>query len=196
MLSREHHGPRAVLNALERLASSYGSPCATVRQDLAIAETRLRDFKARLGASFAHDSYLSQLAALRDQLRAGLSGATPEPGSEALPRVSELAEQIKALKAGNTVEAAHARVGKPRSTAEEPVTSRIRRRTEGIPAADSAVSPDTLDGSSSEPNATAAPAKPSLPPESPAIPAHHTSTRQDRSSRPKVVCQESVARGR
>ncbi len=25
-LSRDHHGPRAVLNALDRLASAYGSP--------------------------------------------------------------------------------------------------------------------------------------------------------------------------
>ena len=31
-LSRDHHGPRAVLNALERLATGYGSECARVRQ--------------------------------------------------------------------------------------------------------------------------------------------------------------------
>ena len=37
-LSRDHHGPRAVLNALERLADGYGSECDRVRQDLAIAE--------------------------------------------------------------------------------------------------------------------------------------------------------------
>ena len=49
-LSREHHGPRAVLNALERLAGGYGSECSRVRQDLAIAESQLRDYKARLVA--------------------------------------------------------------------------------------------------------------------------------------------------
>ena len=49
-LSREHHGPRAVLNALERLADGYGSQIATIRQELAIAEAQLRDYQARLGA--------------------------------------------------------------------------------------------------------------------------------------------------
>src|SRR5439155_10197419 len=44
MLSREHHGPRAVLNALERLSDSYVSSCASVRQDLTIAEAQLRDY--------------------------------------------------------------------------------------------------------------------------------------------------------
>ena len=77
-LSREHHGPRAVLNALERLADGYGSQIATIRQELAIAEAQLRDYQARLGTAFPHESYLSDLTALRDQLKAGLSGA-PQP---------------------------------------------------------------------------------------------------------------------
>src|SRR5439155_10813347 len=33
-LLREHQGPRAVLNAVERLANAYGSECARVRQDV------------------------------------------------------------------------------------------------------------------------------------------------------------------
>ena len=79
-LSREHQGPRAVLNALERLASAYGSECARVRQDLAIAESQLRDYQARLGKPFLHDAYLSELTTLRDQLKAGLSGKTARVG--------------------------------------------------------------------------------------------------------------------
>ena len=63
-LSRDHHGPRAVLNALERLASAYGSECVRVRQDLAIAESQLRDYQARLGKPFLHDAYLSELTSL------------------------------------------------------------------------------------------------------------------------------------
>ena len=63
-LSREHQGPRAVLNALERLASGYGSECDRVRQDLAIAESQLRDYQARLGKPFLHDAYLSELTEL------------------------------------------------------------------------------------------------------------------------------------
>ncbi len=138
MLSREHHGPRAVLNAAERLASAYGSECARVRQDLAIAEAQLRDYQARLGAPFAHDSYLSRLTVLRDQLKSALSGAAPEPGDEPLPGGSDLADQIKALKAAHTIEATPQRVGKRRCSAEEPVTVRIRRRSESLPYSDPA----------------------------------------------------------
>jgi hypothetical protein len=104
MLSREHHGPRALLNAVERLASGYDSECDRVRQDLTIAEAQLRDYQARLGAPFSHEAHLVQLTALRDQLKAGLSGAQPEPGAEPPPTVSELAERIKTLKANHAIE--------------------------------------------------------------------------------------------
>src|SRR5262249_1123586 len=40
-------GPRAVLNAVERIAAGYGSSCDAVRQEPAIAETQLRDYGAR-----------------------------------------------------------------------------------------------------------------------------------------------------
>src|SRR5204863_3749506 len=105
MLSREHQGPRAVMNALERLAGAYGSECGRVRQDLAIAESQLRDYQARLGKPFLHDGYLSELTALRDQLKAGLSGTAAEPGSQPRPGVADLAEQIKAIQAAHTIEA-------------------------------------------------------------------------------------------
>ena len=132
-LSRDHQGPRAVLNALERLANGYGSECDRVRQDLAIAESQLRDYQARLGKPFPHDAYLSELTTLRDQLKAGLSGTAHEPGKEEGPSVSELAEQIKALKAANTIEATPQRDRQKHSTAEEPITARIRRRHEASP---------------------------------------------------------------
>jgi N12 class adenine-specific DNA methylase len=127
-LSRQHQGPRAVLNALERLGSGYGREVVRARQDLAIAEGQLRDYQARLGKPFPHEEYLSQLAALRDQLKAGLAGVLAEEGSEPVP-VAELAERIKALKAGHSVEAPSERAGKRlASSAEEPVTTRIRKR--------------------------------------------------------------------
>ena len=75
-LSRDHQGPRAVLNALERLAGGYGSECDRVRQDLSIAESQLHDYQARLGNPFLHDAYLSELTTLRDQLKVGLSAIT------------------------------------------------------------------------------------------------------------------------
>ena len=135
-LSRDHHGPRAVLNALERLADGYGSECDRVQRDLGIAQSQLRDYQARLGKPFPHDAYLAELTTLRDQLKAGLSGAAQEPGKQEGPSVSELSERIKALKAANTIEATPQRDRQKHSSAEEPITARIRRRTEAGSASD------------------------------------------------------------
>ena len=129
-LSRDHHGPRAVLNAVERLVSAYGVECTRAQQDLAIAQTQLRDYQARLDVPFPHESYLSQLTVLRDQLKVGLSGGAPESNGELLPGLSEIAEQIKRLKTAHTIDATPQRIGRRRTSAEEPVTTRIRRRME------------------------------------------------------------------
>jgi len=133
-LSRDHQGPRAVLNALERLATGYGSECVRVRQDLSIAESQLRDYQARLGKPFEHESYLSELTGLRDQLKAKLSASAHESGEDRGPSTSELADRIKALKAANTIEATPQRDRQKQTAAEEPVTARIRRRQEAHPA--------------------------------------------------------------
>ena len=133
-LARDHQGPRAVLNALERLANGYVAESDRVGKDLAIAEAQLRDYQIRLGKPFTLDAYLSELTALRDRLKAGLSATGHEPGKEQGPSVSELAERIKAMKAANSVEASPQRLGQKQSTAEEPITARIRRRREVIPA--------------------------------------------------------------
>ena len=127
-LSREHQGARAVLNALERLASGYEAVCGSVRQDLSIAEGQLRDYQARFGSPFLHDSYLTDLTILRDQLKAGLSGSAPEPGLGPLPDASLIAERIKALRAANAIEATPDRPQKRRTQAEEPIAARIRSR--------------------------------------------------------------------
>ena len=131
-----------MLNALERMASGYGTECDRVRQELTIAESQLRDYQARLGVLFLHDAYLTELTELRDQLKAGLSGATPEPGDDAQSSVSELAEKIKALKAAHSIEATPQRIRQKQISAEEPVTARIRRRTEAVPVSDAAIPPD------------------------------------------------------
>src|SRR5262249_13061971 len=136
MLLREHQGPRAVLNAAERLASGYGSECDRVRQDLAVAESQLRDYQTRLGKPFPHDAYLSELATLRDLLKGQLSGAAPDAGSGPQLGASELAARIKSLKAAHTIEATPRRAGQRTSSAEEPVTARIRRRSRVTSAQD------------------------------------------------------------
>ena len=131
-LSRDA-GPRAVLNALGRLADTYPNQLAATAQDLAIAEGQLRDYQARLGQPFAHDEYLSELTDLRDRLKAGLSQATPETpatsaGQAHTPPVAELAGRIKSLKAAHAIDAAPERTATRRIAAEEPVTARIRRK--------------------------------------------------------------------
>jgi hypothetical protein len=131
LLSREHHGPRAVLNALERLAGGYGEECERVGKDMDIAEAQLRDYQARLGMPFVHEDYLEKLTSLRDRLKAGLSGMAAEDGDTP---VAELAEQIKALRGANTVEAVAERSVRSRDPGEEPVTARIRRRAEEFAA--------------------------------------------------------------
>ena len=68
---------------MERLVEGYGPEADRTRQDLAIAESQLRDYQAHLGAPFLHEAYLSELTVLRDQLKAALSGKMPEPGGEA-----------------------------------------------------------------------------------------------------------------
>ena len=128
MLSRDHRGPRAVLNALDRLAGSYLDRCDDARQELAIAGGQLRDHEARIGRPFPHDAYLAELTGLRDRLKAGLSRATPEPGTEPVP-IAELAGRIAALKAAHTIDATPERAVARRIAAEQPVTSRIRLRT-------------------------------------------------------------------
>ncbi len=124
-LSREHQGPRAVWNAVERLGRSYAAECERTRKDLEIAQGQLRDFQARVGQPFAHEDYLSRLTGLRDRLRAGLSGSEPQEGE---PTVADLAEKIKALRGGNAVEAIPQRSVKRQVSAEQPVTTRILGR--------------------------------------------------------------------
>jgi N12 class adenine-specific DNA methylase len=146
-LSRESHGPRAVLNALERLIDGYDPECERVRQELAVAKGQLRDYQARLGKPFAHESYVSELTALRDQLKTSLSATNPDAGKESALQAFEVAAKIKAVKSAHKIEGAPERTGTRRSSAAEPITARIRRRAE-------TANPATLD---IEPNETCIP---------------------------------------
>ena len=193
-LSREHQGPRAVLNALERLAGGYGPEGDRVRQDLAIAESQLRDYQASLGKTFAHESYLSELTALRDQLKAGLSGKTPEPGSEPPPSVSEVAERIKALKAAHNIDATPQRPRQKQSSAEEPVTARIRRRAEAVPVSHTAIENDGREmGAGTSPPAQST-SQDNTEDQTPlAISLDHASTYRHGTLKPQMTFQERIA---
>jgi Helicase conserved C-terminal domain len=123
-LMRDNPGPRAVLNALARLADGYESDIVHLKAEIAVKEGQLKDYESRLGKPFEHEEYASQLADLRDQLKMGLSEHAPEGGTP----VPELAEKIQALRASVTVEAAPERVNRKALRAERPVTARIRER--------------------------------------------------------------------
>ncbi|MBA4062562.1 MAG: hypothetical protein C0501_02425 [Isosphaera sp.] len=136
-LSKEHRGPRAVLNSLERIAGSYGSEIVRLRKDAGIAQGQLRDYHERLDKQFIHEGYLNELTTLRDALKARLSGRDEAPEGEG-PGAAELATRIKALKAANTIESGAARSERKPVVAEQSVTARIRRRQEEARSADEA----------------------------------------------------------
>lgn len=85
-----------------------------------------------------------ELTALRDRLKAKLSASGRDNGESEGPTTGELTERIKALRAENTVEATPQRSERKQSTAEEPITARIRRRQEEAASADETTSPEVL----------------------------------------------------
>ena len=197
-LSRDSHGPRAVMNALDRLIGSYEGQCATARQDLAIAQGQLRDYDSRLGLPFAHEAYLTELASLRDQLKVALSGATTEPAEQKLPPASEIAEMIKSLKSTHSIEPAPQRVGtRSAARAEQPVTARIRRHTVALPEAEPVIEPDVLTPSA-EP--VPLPPKSEARPDEPAgaealvLPFPPATTSPVHPARPKPAYRERISR--
>lgn len=121
-------GPRAVLNALARLLDGLPDEAHRTRQELQVAESQLRDYQGRLGTAFPHGRYLEELARLRDDLRHALSGRPTEPAAEGQPDASQVADRIKSLKAGQTLDASAARTVRSGPTAEIPVTERVRER--------------------------------------------------------------------
>src|ERR1700722_8407410 len=114
-LSKDPQGPRAILNAIERLASEYGPAIASTQGELALTESQVRDYQARLGKPFLHGRYADELTILRGQRKVGLSGSA----KEGEPTAADLAEKIKSLRATNVVEATPQRTEKRQVSAEE-----------------------------------------------------------------------------
>jgi N12 class adenine-specific DNA methylase/predicted RNA methylase len=134
-LSRDSQGPRAVLNALERLFGSYEGRIAELRRELSLAEVKLKDYEARLGNTFPHERYIEELGALRDELKVALSATQAPEGAEPKTRTAaEVASLIQTLRDSHKVEVA-VPVKNPRQAArsERPVTARLKER-ERLPA--------------------------------------------------------------
>ncbi|MFO0890977.1 MAG: DEAD/DEAH box helicase family protein [Isosphaeraceae bacterium] len=129
-LSRDSQGPRAVLNALERLFASYEGRAEELRRELSLAEVKLTDYRARLGTTFPHERYIEELSALRDELKVALSTSQQQEGAEPTARAAaEVASLIQGLRDSHKVEAVTP-VKKPRQAprSERPVTARVRNR--------------------------------------------------------------------
>ena len=107
-VSSKQPGPRAVMNALERLAGSYAQDVTATSERLVLAEGQLRDYEARRGKPFPDDTYLTELERVRDALRDALSGRQQTKQDEQQISASDVAEQIKQLLAGRATET-HAR---------------------------------------------------------------------------------------
>jgi hypothetical protein len=163
-LARDVHGPRAILNAIERLIGSATMERDTATRDLAIAQGQRRDYESRLGAGFAHAGYLEALTALRTQLEAALSSTAQEAAEASLPPVGELVERLKALQAAHTLDAAPERSApRPTATVAEAITTRIRQREQ----AETASQPDDEPSPGDPPTPAPLPATALEPPATP-----------------------------
>ncbi|WP_437200902.1 hypothetical protein [Planctomicrobium sp. SH664] len=127
-LSKDHQGPRAVLNAVERLASGYEKECDQLRQDLTIAQSQLRDYQSRLGKPFTLEGYLTDQTTLRDQLKISLSATSPAANENDGSSTGDLTRQINSLKNSFQTEDTPERTRSTPVAAEPPVTLRIRQR--------------------------------------------------------------------
>jgi hypothetical protein len=134
-LARDAYGPRAILNAVERLLGSAAAERDRMARDFAIAQGQRRDYDTRLGTGFAHATYLEALTGLRNQLEAALSRPTQDSAEASLPPVEVIVERLKALHAAHTLDVAPERAAPPRTaTVEEAITTRIRQREQATAA--------------------------------------------------------------
>ena len=92
-LTRRATGPRAILNAAQRLAGEYESRCLVLAQDIRVQERQLQDYTAQLGKPFPLADYREALDELRYQLSLALSEQPPA----SLPPIEALVAAITAL---------------------------------------------------------------------------------------------------
>jgi hypothetical protein len=132
MLTREHPGPRAVLNAIVRVAEGHDIDLGIAWTNLRIARDRLASYTAWDESEFPGAAHSAALEEMRGQLQAGLSGHKEID----LADVSARAEAAMAGSGGG-VEAGRERA-EAATSAEEPVTTRILRGLAGAvrPVAD------------------------------------------------------------
>ncbi|MCA9200268.1 MAG: hypothetical protein KDA87_22165, partial [Planctomycetales bacterium] len=95
-LTRQHQGPRAVLNALTRLANTYPDQLTAAEAKLRLSEKQLTDYQTRIGTPFAHQAFQQELTELRDQLKRALAADGGQPKEDAL-NAAALSTSIKQM---------------------------------------------------------------------------------------------------
>lgn len=121
-MRKDFQGPRAVLNAVERLVSGYVTERERSERDLAIDRGKLRDYRERKDGAFPHEAYRRELEGVRNEIENALSAA------EGTRDTSEMVERFKALKAAHTIEAPQRTSERKSASMEEAVTTRIMNR--------------------------------------------------------------------
>jgi hypothetical protein len=170
-LPRDTHGPRAILNAVERLIGSAETEREKARRDLGIAQGQRRDYEARLGAAFAHVDYLATLMDLRNHLEAALSHPTQDGAETAVPSVGALVERLKALHAAHTLEVTPERsVPRRTATVAEAITTRIRQREHAEVAPQPAEAATVMAAATPASEPAATPASAATPAQAPPAP--------------------------
>jgi hypothetical protein len=98
-LAKESQGPRAVMNALQRLVQSYSERVEHVQSDITIGQNQLRDFEARVAVPFTHTARLETLSTLRDQLQRSLSApnGTPQANEANAMTMAAVSAQLREL---------------------------------------------------------------------------------------------------
>ena len=126
------------------LSPPYDSAAARTQRDLAVAEGQLRDYQARLGTAFPHEGYLSELTALRDQLKAGLTGMRAKLEELHIKR-DELAARAKMAEAQRQVQESVQSISSYDPTSELSRYEDQVRREEAMARGTAEVAADTLD---------------------------------------------------
>lgn len=126
-LGCEHQGPRAVLNALERLCRELPEATRQTKEELALSEKQLQDYASKLNQPFTYDSYRAELDRLRGLLKSKLTANVATADTES---AEDLAEQIKQLSSVSQVDFGCEPSHRKETVAAEAVTTSIKRRRE------------------------------------------------------------------
>ncbi|MCA9186166.1 MAG: hypothetical protein KDA99_11120, partial [Planctomycetales bacterium] len=126
--SSDRPGARAVINGVVRIVGGLPAQFESLGERLQLSLKQQRDYEARIGQPFEYAAYLKQLGELRDQLRLALSDRKPSEHEQPLPTAAQLSDAIKSLLSNHQHDIPAERGEQaPHATAEEPVTSLIKR---------------------------------------------------------------------